>query len=108
MELGGQPVNPLQGCCLALPYPTFVGDFPNLEWHILGQDDVDETRLTNLDFDYYYPGSPYFPPRPGPEGSGSPKGSPEGSGSPKGSPEGSGTGSTASVTTDLLSPFGPA
>lgn len=44
-------------CCLALPYPTFVGDFPNLEWHILGQDDVDQTRLTNLDFDYYYPGS---------------------------------------------------
>lgn len=44
-------------CCLALPYPTFVGDFPELEWQILGQADVDESRLRNLDFDYYYPGS---------------------------------------------------
>jgi len=44
-------------CCLALPYPTFVGDFPNLEWQILGQADVDEARLRGLRFDYYYPGS---------------------------------------------------
>jgi hypothetical protein len=44
-------------CCLALPYPTFIGDYPKLEWHILGQQDVDEARLGGLDFDYYYPGS---------------------------------------------------
>jgi len=43
-------------CCLALPYPTFVGDFPELEWHILGNDDVGDA-LADLDFDYYYPGS---------------------------------------------------
>jgi hypothetical protein len=44
-------------CCLALPYPTFVGDFPELEWQILGQRDADEVQLRNLQFDYYYPGS---------------------------------------------------
>lgn len=44
-------------CCLALPYPTFIGDFPELEWHVLGQADGDEARLRDLEFDYYYPGS---------------------------------------------------
>jgi len=44
-------------CCLALPYPTFVGDFPDLEWQILGQANADESQLRNLQFDYYYPGS---------------------------------------------------
>jgi hypothetical protein len=44
-------------CCLALPYPTFLGDFPDLEWQILRQVDADESRLRNLQFDYYYPGS---------------------------------------------------
>ena len=44
-------------CCLALPYPTFVADFPELEWQILGQGDADESHLRDLHFDYYYPGS---------------------------------------------------
>jgi hypothetical protein len=44
-------------CCLALPYPTFAGDFPKLEWHVLGHSDADEERLRGLEFDYYYPGT---------------------------------------------------
>ena len=44
-------------CCLALPYPTFVADFPDLEWQVLGQGDADEAHLRDLQFDYYYPGS---------------------------------------------------
>ncbi len=44
-------------CCLALPYPTFVGDFPELEWQILSRADADPERLKNIDFEYYYPGS---------------------------------------------------
>src|SRR4029079_6164926 len=43
-------------CCLALSYPTFIGDYPELEWHILGQHE-DDAGLLGLDFDYYYPGS---------------------------------------------------
>lgn len=44
-------------CCLALPYPTFIGDFPGLSWQILRQSDVGTEALRHLDFDYYYPGS---------------------------------------------------
>lgn len=44
-------------CCLSLPYTTFIGDFPEIEWEILEQKDLDEARIRNLQFDYYYPGS---------------------------------------------------
>ncbi len=44
-------------CCLALPYPTFAGDFPGIQWQILREQDAKEERLRNLEFDYYYPGS---------------------------------------------------
>jgi len=44
-------------CCLALPYPTFIGDFPELEWQVLRLDDAAPGHLEGLNFDYYYPGS---------------------------------------------------
>jgi len=44
-------------CCLALPYPTFAGDFPGIQWQVLGEQDATEDRLRNLEFDYYYPSS---------------------------------------------------
>ena len=44
-------------CCTALPYPTFVGDYPDVRWRILGQGDSDRLDLGRLDFEYFYPGS---------------------------------------------------
>ena len=45
-------------CCLALPYPTFIADFPEAEWLVLTQADAEnEALLRDLQFDYYYRGS---------------------------------------------------
>ncbi len=44
-------------CCLALPYPTFLIDRPNLRWLVLNRSDLTDDRLRHLQFDYYYPGS---------------------------------------------------
>jgi hypothetical protein len=44
-------------CCLALPYPTLLGDFPDLKWVVLTQQDADPESIRRLHFDYYYPGT---------------------------------------------------
>ncbi len=44
-------------CCLALPYPTFLGDRPELKWIVLTAEDLQSGRLGTLSFDYYYPGT---------------------------------------------------
>ncbi len=44
-------------CCLAMPYPTMLVDFPQLEWTVLSEAAYASGEWRNLRFDYYFPGS---------------------------------------------------